>query len=435
MSVIALIGAQWGDEGKGHIADALAAQSTIVARYNGGDNAGHSITIGDTAVRTHLVPAGAFHLQATCILGAGMVINLHSLAHEVDELNGLGANLTPARLKIDRAAQLLLPGHIALDGADEAQLGADAIGTTRRGIGPAYTEKMSRLGVRAGLMAEPDVFADAVRGHVERTNARLTRDYAQPPIDADAVVAEYVALAARFAPHLADTTALVHAAIERGERVLAEGAQGTLLDIDHGTYPYVTSSSTIAGGVCIGLGVGPRHVTRVIGVAKAFCSRVGGGPFPTELHDEAAARLRGTGANPWDEFGSTTGRPRRTGWLDLVALKYAARINGLTEIVLTKLDILTGIDPLPVCIAYSYRDAPITHFPSDASILSQCQPIYSELPGWEENISVAQSVEDLPLAARVYLLQIESFTGVQISYVSVGPERSQVFEVHQSGMS
>ena len=306
MSVIALIGAQWGDEGKGHIADALAAQSTIVARYNGGDNAGHSITIGDTAVRTHLVPAGAFHLQATCILGAGMVINLHSLAHEVDELNGLGANLTPARLKIDRAAQLLLPGHIALDGADEAQLGADAIGTTRRGIGPAYTEKMSRLGVRAGLMAEPDVFADAVRGHVERTNARLTRDYAQPPIDADAVVAEYVALAARFAPHLADTTALVHAAIERGERVLAEGAQGTHLDVDHGTYPFVTSSSPTAGGACTGLGIGPNTISEVMGIVKAYTTRVGSGAFPTEQENALGEQLRERG----QEYGATRGRNR-----------------------------------------------------------------------------------------------------------------------------
>jgi adenylosuccinate synthase len=429
MPITALIGAQWGDEGKGHIADHLAAQSSIVARYNGGDNAGHSITIGDRVVRTHLVPAGAFHPQATCVLGAGMVINLRTLAREVDELNQYGAQLTAARLKIDQAAQLLLPGHIALDGADEAQLGADALGTTRRGIGPAYTEKMSRLGVRTGLMAEPDLFADAVRGHVERTNARLIRDYAQPPIDAGTIVVEYAALAARFAPYLADTTALVHAALERGELVLAEGAQGTLLDIDHGTYPFVTSSSTIAGGVCTGLGVGPKHVTRVIGVAKAFCSRVGAGPFPTELHDDAAARLRGTGANPWDEYGSTTGRPRRMGWLDLVALKFAARINGLTDLVLTKLDVLTGIDPLPVCIAYSYRDEPISIFPSELSTLNECTPIYSELPGWHDDITSAHDIEDLPVAVRRYIGQIESYVGVKVTYVSVGPERSQIFEV------
>ncbi|MFN8597204.1 MAG: adenylosuccinate synthase [Anaerolineae bacterium] len=428
MSVTALIGAQWGDEGKGHIADKLAAQSAIVARYNGGDNAGHTITIGSTLIRTHLIPAGAFHDHAINVLGAGMVINLRSLAREVDELNEYGANLNPDRLKIDTAANLLLPGHIALDGAGEASKGNQAIGTTKRGIGPAYTDKVARDGVRAALMANPAAFEAAVRAHIAHTN-ELLRGYEQPPLDADTVVAEYAPLAARFAPHLADTTGLVHATLERGEMVLAEGAQGTLLDIDHGTYPYVTSSSTITGGVLTGLGVGPRHVRRVIGVAKAFCSRVGAGPFPTELQGEEAARLRGTGENPWDEYGSTTGRPRRTGWLDLVALKYAARINGLTEIVLTKLDILTGISPIPVCIAYSCCDSPIVNFPNDQTTLCQCQPVYSELPGWDQDISHARRLEDLPLAARVYILQIETFTGVKVSHISVGPDRSQIFEV------
>lgn len=429
MSVTALIGAQWGDEGKGHIADQLAAQSAIVARYNGGDNAGHTITIGRTLVRTHLIPAGAFHQQVINVLGPGMVINLKSLAKEVDDLNSHGANLTPDRLKLDSAAQLLLPGHIALDGADEAQLGADALGTTKRGIGPAYTDKMARIGVRAGAMTDAHLFSDLVRGHVERVNVRLTRDYGRPPLDPEAIATEYVELARRFVPHLEDTTSLIHATLERGEQVLAEGAQGTLLDIDHGTYPYVTSSSTITGGVLTGLGVGPKHVKRVVGVAKAFCSRVGAGPFPTELHGDEALRLRGTGANPWDEYGSTTGRPRRTGWLDLVALKYAARINGLTELVVTKLDVLTGINPIPVCIAYSCCEAPLTNFPTNLATLTCCEPIYSELPGWDQDISGVRRIEDLPLAARVYLLQIETFTGVKVSHVSVGPDRSQIFEV------
>jgi adenylosuccinate synthase len=428
MSVTALIGAQWGDEGKGHIADKLAAESAIVARYNGGDNAGHSITIGSQLVRTHLIPAGAFHPHVTNILGPGMVINLKSLAREMDELNHLGANLAPGRLKIDGAANLLLPGHVALDGAREAGLGSQAIGTTRRGIGPAYTDKMARTGVRAALLGDAEKFEAAMREHIAQSNRFLTL-YDQPALDADDVVAEYAPLAARFAPFVSDTTGLVHATLERGEHILAEGAQGTLLDIDHGTYPFVTSSSTITGGVLTSLGVGPKHVKRVVGVAKAFCSRVGAGPFPTELPDELGARLRGTGANPWDEYGSTTGRPRRTGWLDLVALKYAARINGLTEIVLTKLDILTGLHPLKVCIAYSYHDEPISNFPSDLAVLKNCAPIYSELPGWEQDISRARRIEDLPLAARVYILQIETFTGVRVSHVSVGPDRSQIFEV------
>jgi len=428
MPVTALIGAQWGDEGKGHIADKLAAESALVARYNGGDNAGHSITIGNQVVRTHLIPAGAFHPEVTNVLAPGMVINLKSLAREVDELNHLGANLNPDRLKLDGAANLLLPGHIALDGANETERGSQAIGTTKRGIGPAYIDKMARVAVRAALIGAPDKFEAAVREHVAHSN-RFLALYDQPPLEADAIVKEYAPLAARFAPFVADTTALIHAALERGDHVLAEGAQGTLLDIDHGTYPYVTSSSTITGGVLTSLGVGPRHVKRVIGVAKAFCSRVGAGPFPTELLDEMGDRLRGTGANPWDEYGSTTGRPRRTGWLDLVALKYSARVNGLTEIVLTKVDILTGLHPLRVCIAYSYRDEPISNFPGDLSVLEQCTPIYSELPGWDQNISTARRIEDLPLAARVYILQIETFTGVRVSHVSVGPERLQIFEV------
>ncbi len=429
MSVIALLGVQWGDEGKGHIADKLAAQASIVARYNGGDNAGHTITVGDKMVRTHLVPAGAFHPRAVCVLGAGMVINLRSLAREVDELNQLGADMNPNRLKIDPAAHLLLPGHIALDGAGEAQRGAGAIGTTRRGIGPAYTDKAARVGLRAGLIADAAAFADAVRAHVERVNRTLTRDFEQPALDANAIVAEYAALAARFAPHLADTTMLIHAALERGETVLAEGAQGTLLDLDRGTYPFVTSSSTTVAGVLSGLGVGPRHITRVIGVAKAFCSRVGGGPFPTELRDAMGDRLRGTGANPWDEFGSTTGRPRRTGWLDLVALRYAARINGLTELVLTKLDILTGIDPLRVCTAYRYRHQQTGDFPADAAVLGECEPVYTELPGWRDDIGAARKINQLPRAAQNYITEIMSFTGVPVSHVSVGPERSQIFRV------
>lgn len=428
MSVIALLGAQWGDEGKGHIADKLAAQAAIVARYNGGDNAGHTITIGDTLVRTHLVPAGAFHPTATCVLGAGMVVNLRSLAREVDELNRHGANLTADRLKIDVAAHLLLPGHVALDGVSESRRGAGAIGTTKRGIGPAYTDKASRTGLRAGSIADAAAFPEIVWAHVERANFSL-RELFEPELDADALAAEYAALAKRFAPHLADVTALVHAALERGEWVLAEGAQGALLDLDHGTYPFVTSSSTITGGVLTGLGVGPRHVTRVIGVAKAFCSRVGAGPFPTELHEATGDRLRGTGANPWDEFGSTTGRPRRTGWLDLVALRHAARINGLTELVLTKLDVMTGIEPLSVCTAYSHHGQSTVDFCRDAAVLAECMPVYTELPGWTEDIGAARHLDDLPRAALEYIRQVETFTGVPVSHVSVGPDRSQIFSV------
>jgi adenylosuccinate synthase len=428
MSVTALLGVQWGDEGKGHMADNLAAQAAIVARFNGGDNAGHTITVGERMVRTHLVPAGAFQPHALCAMGSGMVINLRSLAREVDELNGYGADLNPERLKIDPAAHLLLPTHVALDGAREKQRGAGALGTTQRGIGPAYTDKAARVGLRAGAIADPEAFSDELRSHVEQTNHILTRIYDQPPLEVEAVVDEYALLAARFAPHLAAVPALVHAALERGQTVLAEGAQGALLDLDRGTYPFVTSSSPTVGGVLIGLGVGPKHVTRVIGVAKAFCSRVGAGPFPTELHDDTGSRLRGTGEKPWDEFGATTGRPRRTGWLDLVALRYTTRINGLTDLVVTKLDILTGFDPLRLCTAYSYRGKLMTDLPTDAATLGECTPVYTELPGWRQDVGAARRLDDLPPAARAYLEQIESFTGVGVSHVSVGPDRSQVFE-------
>jgi len=275
-------------------------------------------------------------------------------------------------------------------------------------------------------MADAGSFANAVRAHVDRSNAMLAQ-LDQPLLDPEIILDEYAPLAARFAPHLADTASLVHSALERGETVLAEGAQGTLLDLDHGTYPYVTSSSTIAGGVLTGLGVGPRHVTRVIGVAKAFCSRVGAGPFPTELHDATGSRLRGTGANPWDEYGSTTGRPRRTGWLDLVALKYAARVNGLTDLVLTKLDVLTGIDRLRVCTAYVFRGESTADFPADTITLNGCVPVYTDLSGWSDDIGAVRRFDDLPPAARAYVETIESFTGVPVKHMSVGSERSQVF--------
>jgi adenylosuccinate synthase len=424
MSVTALIGAQWGDEGKGHIADKLAAQSAIVARYNGGDNAGHTITIGSTLARTHLIPAGAFHDQAINVLGAGMVINLRSLAKEVDELNAFGADLTPDRLKIDTAANLLLPGHIALDGAGEARKGELAIGTTKRGIGPAYTDKIARVGVRAALMADPPAFEAAVREHVALSNI-LLGNYQQPALDADAVMAEYAPLAARFAPHLADTTGLVHAALEHGEQVLAEGAQGTLLDIDHGTYPFVTSSNCVAGQAAAGAGVGPGRLHYVLGITKAYCTRVGGGPFPTELDIETTGTPGEQMSTKGREFGTVTGRKRRCGWLDLAALKRSIIINGVTGLCITKLDVLDGIDELQLCTGYMLDGKRIDLLPMGSEEVTRCEPIYEPMPGWSGTTFGAQSWDALPPEARAYLHRIEEICEIPIDVISTGPERDE----------
>ncbi len=426
MPITVLIGTQWGDEGKGRVVDWLAREASIVARYNGGDNAGHSITIGDRVIRLHLIPSGIFYPQVTCLLGSGMVINPKNLLREMDDVRAAGYDVSPSRIKISESAHLVLPTHVALDAAMEHARGSKALGTTQRGIGVAYAAKMLRTNLRASDLRDAERFADLLHKQIVDTNKQLARDYDSPPLDADALSAEYHAYAQRLAPYLADTALLVYDALARNEQIVAEGAQGVLLDIDLGTYPFVTSSSTAVAGVLSGLGVGPQAITRVVGVAKAFNTRVGSGPFPTELHDDTGARLRGTGDNPWDEFGSTTGRPRRTGWLDLVALKYAARTNGLSELVLTKLDILSGLDELKVCTDYDLRGERLPAFPTDAATLAACTPVYISLPAWRENLSAARKRGDLPQAARAYVEFIEKNLGVPISMVSVGPEREQI---------
>jgi adenylosuccinate synthase len=424
MPITVLLGAQWGDEGKGRITDALAADADIVARFNGGDNAGHTITIGPSVFKLHLLPAGIFRERCLNVIGNGVVLNPINFLKERDEIAAAGFSVTPDNLQISEAAHVILPGHIALDGAREAT--REGIGTTRRGIGFAYSDKAARVGLRAGLMREPERFAEAVYAHTERVNRVLEREYEQPPLDAHATAAEYAAAARQVAPYLANTARTLHRALAEGKRVLAEGAQAVMLDIDHGTYPFVTSSNATVGGVLTGLGVPAQAVTRVVGMAKAFCTRVGAGPFVTELDGELALRLRGTGANPWDEYGATTGRPRRVGWFDAVALRYAVQTNGLTELVLTKLDILTGLDPLHVCVAYSYRGECLEDFPQDGEVLAQCKPIYEALPGWREDVRAARSFSELPSEARAYIARIEALAQVRVTMASVGPERTQL---------
>ncbi len=420
-----IIGAQWGDEGKGHITDRLAHDAAVVARYSGGDNAGHTVIIAGEIFKLHLVPSGIIHPGVVCLIGNGTVVNPAVLLREMDELTARGVDVGPARLKLSGGAHLITPTHIAMDRAHERARGREAIGTTLRGIGPAYTDKARREGLRAELFANPEALAEALMAHVATKNEALVGGYDEEPVDAAAVVADFLAYARRLAPYLVDGPVLVDEALQQGRMVLAEGAQGTLLDIDHGTYPFVTSSSPTAGGAMSGLGVGPRMVDRVIGVAKAFTTRVGGGPFPTELDGAAAARLRGTGEKPWDEYGTTTGRPRRVGWLDLPILRHARRVNSLSDIVLTKLDILSGLQEIPVCVAYELDGRRVESFPHDLRALARCRPIYETLPGWAEDVMDVRRPEDLPATARQYVDFVAVGTGAPVSYVSVGPGREQ----------
>jgi adenylosuccinate synthase len=421
-----VVGAQWGDEGKGRMVDLLASKAKIVARFSGGDNAGHTVTVGEEIYKLHLVPSGMVHSHTVGVMGNGMAINPNTLLKEVHMLQEGGVEVNANRLKISPYAHLITPAHRAMDAAQEAARGDAQIGTTLRGIGPAYTDKTSRRGLRAGDMLDQEKFADMVQAHVEQTNQQLSKIYNAEPLDPTIVAAEFAEYARLLGPHIADIGELIAQALKTGERVLAEGAQGTLLDLDHGTYPYVTSSNPTAAGALLGLGVGPAWVGKIIGVTKAFQTRVGEGGFVTELDGEAAVRLRGTGENPWDEFGTTTGRPRRVGWLDLVLLRYAARVNSFSHLAITKLDILTGIDPLYVCVAYQKDGGQYLHLPMGLTSLEGFEPVYQEMPGWTEDVQGARTWDDLPEAAQGYVRLIEDTIGVLVGWVSVGPERDQL---------
>lgn len=424
-----IVGAQWGDEGKGRVVDLLSAQADFVARYNGGDNAGHTVTVGQQTFKLHLIPSGMIHPHPIGVIGNGLVVNPTVLLKEIESLRAAGVTVNPDRLRLSYAAHLVTPAHCTLDQAQEAARGEDKIGTTLRGIGPAYTGKVSRQGLRLGDMLDLESFAEAVYAHVNEVNQELQDRYQAEPLDPQEVTEKFAGYAQELAPYIGDVSALLAEAITRGQRVLAEGAQGTLLDLDHGTYPFVTSSNPTAPGALVGLGLGAGCVERVTGVTKAFQTRVGAGPFPTELSGEIALQLRGTGENPWDEYGTTTGRPRRVGWLDLVLLRYAARVNGFTELALTKLDILTGLNPLRLCIAYRKEGQVYQQLPLGPGKLAGFEPVYEELPGWEEDLRSARRWEELPMAARAYILRIEELSGIPVRLVSVGPEREQVVEI------
>ena len=415
-----IIGAQWGDEAKGKITDMLASKADVVARYQGGDNAGHTVVAGGQTWKFHLIPSGILYPRVLCVLGNGMVINPGRLWEELDDLGARGVDISPDRLKISRQAHLIMPYHLVLDGASEAALGEAKIGTTKRGIGPAYMDKMSRQGLRVWDMLRTD-FRQRVIGAVERKNIWLEQVYAEAPLDPQAVADEYEGYAERMHPYIADTSPLLHEAYAAGKELLYEGGQGTLLDIDHGSYPYVTSSSASAGGAACGLGIGPRCIDRILGVAKAYQTRVGSGPFPTELTDDIGDHLVDRG----HEFGTTTGRRRRCGWLDLVTLRYSARVNGLTEVALTKLDVLSGLNLLRSCDAYQVGDERWNHWPADAEALGACGPIYREWDGWEEDLAGIAAWDQLPAEAQAYIVHVEQAVGVPIRIISVGPDRDQ----------
>jgi adenylosuccinate synthase len=416
-----VVGLQWGDEGKGKTTDLLAESVAMVVRYQGGDNAGHTVVIGDEVFKLHLVPSGVLHPHITPVIGNGVVVNPRTLLDEMAMLAERGVD--PSRTRVSRAAHVIMPYHVALDRAAESRLAGDEIGTTRRGIGPAYADRAWRIGVRMGdLLDEKSLRIKLSRVLPER-NGVLEETFNQPPFDLDTLLAEAVEWGERLRPYITDTTQLVQDALADGLHVLLEGAQGTLLDLDHGTYPYVTSSNPVAGGACTGGGVGPLQIDQVIGVLKAYSTRVGSGPFPTELHDGIGTHLLEKG----QEFGTTTGRRRRCGWFDAVPLRYVVRVNSASSIMLNKIDILSGVDEIQLCTGYLVDGEPV-RWPLTLDELERAVPVYETHPGWTEELDDVREIEDLPPAAASYVDRIEELAGVPITLVSVGPERTQTIE-------
>jgi len=413
---VAVVGAQWGDEGKGKITDLLAEAADVVVRFSGGNNAGHTVTVGDMVYKLHLVPSGILYPGTLCLVGNGTVIDPGSFVAELDKLSGQGIDLS--NLKISELAHLIMPYHKALDKAEEARR-AHKIGTTGRGIGPAYGDKALRYGFRLLDLRDEASFRDRLADNLARQNAILEQVYGVPKLDLETVAQEVLAAYRRLEPYIADTGLILHRALTAGRKILFEGAQGTLLDLDMGTYPFVTSSFPVAGGAAIGTGVGPSAIDRVLGITKAYTTRVGEGPFPGELHDETGETLRRVGK----EFGTTTGRPRRCGFFDAVAARLAVRANTLDSLALMKLDVLDDFSEIPVVVAYKVGDRQIDEFPHDPLLLARCEPVYETLPGWNRSTKEARSLADLPPEALAYVRRIEELVGVPIVIVSVGPER------------
>lgn len=420
MSTRVVVGAQWGDEGKGKVVDLLSKRANYVVRYQGGANAGHTLEFDDKKIVLHLIPSGIFNGDSTCIIGNGVVIDPHALLEEIEAVGEMADNIEN-RLKISSGAHIILPYHQLLDEVKEEHRGDSAIGTTGRGIGPAYVSKVSRVGIRMGDLANPAKLKQKVRTNIADINEGLRHIYKREPIEPDPIVDDLLEVAEILAPYVADTANIMHEAVEKEEQILLEGAQGSLLDVDHGTYPFVTSSCPTAGGACTGSGIPPTAIDKVMGITKAYCTRVGNGPFPTELKGEQGERLREAGG----EFGATTGRPRRCGWIDLVALKYAVRINGMNELAVTKLDILDQFEEIKLCTSYSIKDEETEVFPPDIVDLDTIEPQYKTMPGWQQSLDDCMNISELPDEARNFLGFIEEQLGVDVKILSKGPKRSE----------
>jgi adenylosuccinate synthase len=421
MSAVVITGTQWGDEGKGKVVDVLTEKAHVVARYQGGHNAGHTVVIGEEKYILHLIPSGILRTGTISIIGNGTVVEPKSLLKEIDGLRARGVEVG-RNLLISKGAHLIMPYHMAVEAANEKRRGNQKIGTTGRGIGPAYVDKAARVGLKVGDLLSPEVFREKLESILAFTNLVLERIYSADTFDLNRVYSEYMNYAVRLGEHIDDTDVVLNRALREGNNILIEGAQGTLLDIDYGTYPYVTSSNASAGGACTGLGIGPIHIRKVLGIVKAYTTRVGEGPFPTEIDGPIGEHLQQKGG----EFGATTGRPRRCGWLDMVALGYSARVNSLTGFALTKLDILDGLDELRICTAYECDGERVTEFPTTAAVLERCTPVYETLPGWGESTAGCKRYENLPDAAKAYIRTIETLLGVSAHIICTGEKRDEL---------
>ena len=420
MANAVIVGTQWGDEGKGKIVDLLAETADMVVRFQGGNNAGHTMVVGGEQFICHLIPSGILQ-QKTCVIGNGVVVDPAVLLKEMDTLSSRGVDVGPDRLKICEKAHLIMPYHQAVDHAREKFKGDNKIGTTGRGIGPAYEDKATRRGIRFADLLDPEDFAEKVKTILDEKNFYLKKYLSAETLDPVPIIDQYRTYAQRLAPHVTNVSVTINAAIKNKRQVMFEGAQGTHLDIDHGTYPFVTSSNTLAGNACCGAGVGPKQINDVIGIVKAYTTRVGHGPFPSELFDDIGDKIQEKGA----EFGATTGRRRRCGWLDTVMLKNAVRLNGLTGLAITKLDVLDGLKSIKICTGYEHKGKILADFPVSLKVLGDCKPIYESLPGWPENISGIEKHEELPANVKSYLNRIEAITQTPVDIISVGPERDQ----------
>jgi adenylosuccinate synthase len=425
MSDVVIVGAQWGDEGKGKIVDVYTERAQIVARYQGGHNAGHTVVVGEETFILHLIPSGILHEGKTCVIGNGTVVSPEALVKEMDTLTRRDISVD-GRLFVSDRAHLIMPYHIALDFAREEKSRGKAIGTTGRGIGPAYEDKAARSGIRVGDLKNPAVFRERLSDALHFKNFVLREYFGADPFDEEEVFETTLALSHRFLPFITDTGDLLQRAIASGRNILFEGAQGSHLDVDHGTYPYVTSSTTVAGGACAGTGIGPQAIDAVVGISKAYTTRVGSGPFPTELEDEMGEAIREKGG----EYGATTGRPRRCGWFDAVVVRQSARLSGMTDLVITKLDVLDGIDPVRICVGYTCEGNRHDVLPSGLQELERCRPVYEDHPGWSLPAAGCRDWKDLPEEARSYVARIEELTGVRVTAVSTGQDRSEHIELY-----